>query len=242
MSRKTVCLDPGHGPGCVNGAPDGSYKEQEFTWDLYTRIAPLLEARGVRAICTRTEDTSPSLTERAGVSNRAGADCYVSIHSNAAGNDGWYDASGLEIYTSAGPETAQRNVLASALVDAFRSAGVALRSSPIKHRMYTVLAKTDAPACLIEYGFHTSKADVEKLKDSGCRDRLAEATARGLCAWLGAAWQEPAEDASGLDADVDTLAEAGVISNAGYWKAGRYAADTVAALIGRMAEFVRGVA
>ena len=108
VSRKTVCLDPGHGPGCVNGAPDGSYKEQEFTWDLYTRIAPLLEARGVRAICTRTEDTSPSLTERAGVSNRAGADCYVSIHSNAAGNDGWYDASGLEIYTSAGPETAQR--------------------------------------------------------------------------------------------------------------------------------------
>ena len=83
---------------------------------------------------------------------------------------------------------------------------------------------------------------MEKLKDSGCRDKLAEATARGLCAWLGAAWQEPAEDASGLDADVDTLAEAGVISNAGYWKAGRYAADTVAALIGRMAEFVRGVA
>ena len=242
MSRKTVCLDPGHGPGCVNGAPDGSYKEQEFTWDMYRRIAPLLEAHGVRAICTRTEDSSPSLTERAGVSNRAGADCYVSLHSNAAGNDGWYDASGLEIYTSAGPETAQRNVLASALADAFRAAGVALRSAPIKHQMYTVLAKTDAPACLIEYGFHTSKADVEKLKDSSYRDKLAEATARGLCAWLGVAWQEPAEDASGLDADVDTLAEAGVISNAGYWKAGRYAADTVAALIGRMAEFVRGVA
>ena len=242
VSRKTVCLDPGHGPGCVNGAPDGSYQEREFTWDMYRRIAPLLERQGVRALCTRTEDSDPSLTERAGVSNRAGADCYVSLHSNAAGNDGWYDASGLEIYTSAGPETAQRNVLASALADAFRAAGVALRSYPIKHRMYTVLAKTDAPACLIEYGFHTSKADVEKLKDSGFRDRLAEATARGLCAWLGAAWQEPAEDASGLDADVDTLAEAGVISNAGYWKAGRYAADTVAALIGRMAEFVRGVA
>ena len=242
VSRKTVCLDPGHGPGCVNGAPDGSYQEREFTWDMYRRIAPLLERQGVRALCTRTEDSDPSLTERAGVSNRAGADCYVSLHSNAAGNDGWYDASGLEIYTSAGPETAQRNVLASALADAFRAAGVALRSSPIKHRMYTVLAKTDAPACLIEYGFHTSKADVEKLKDSSYRDKLAEATARGLCAWLGAAWQEPAEDASGLDADVDTLAEAGVISNAGYWKAGRYAADTVAALIGRMAEFVRGVA
>ena len=231
VSRKTVCLDPGHGPGCVNGAPDGSYKEQEFTWDLYTRIAPLLEARGVRAICTRTEDTSPSLTERAGVSNRAGADCYVSIHSNAAGNDGWYDASGLEIYTSAGPETAQRNVLASALADAFRAAGVALRSSPIKHRMYTVLAKTDAPACLIEYGFHTSKADVEKLKDSSYRDKLAEATARGLCAWLGVAWQEPTDDVSELDTAVDKLYADGLINSPDYWKAGDYSAENVQALL-----------
>ena len=144
------------------------------------------------------------------MSNRAGADCYVSIHSNAAGNDGWYDASGLEIYTSAGPETAQRNVLASALADAFRAAGVALRSSPIKHRMYTVLAKTDAPACLIEYGFHTSKADVEKLKDSGCRDK---------------------DDVSELDTAVDKLAAAGLINSPDYWKAGDYSAENVQALL-----------
>ena len=190
MAKKTVCLDPGHGPGCVNGAPDGSYKEREFTWDMHTRIAPLLEMHGVHAICTRTEDSDPSLTERANVSNRAGADCYVSLHSNAAGNDGWYDASGLEIYTSQGPMTAQRNVLASDLVNAFHAAGVSLRSSPIKHQMYTVLAKTDAPACLIEYGFHTSKEDVEKLKDSDYRDKLAEATAKGICTYLGVDWKE----------------------------------------------------
>ena len=239
VSRKTVCLDPGHGPGCVNGAPDGSYKEQEFTWDMYTRISPLLEARGVHTICTRTEDSSPSLTERAGVSNRAGADCYVSLHSNAAGNDGWYSASGLEIYTSAGPETAPRNVLATDLADAFRAAGIALRSTPIKHQMYTVLAKTDAPACLIEYGFHTSKEDVEKLKDSGYRDKLAEATARGICAWLGVAWQEPAGGVSELDTDVETLAQVDILDDTDYWKSGKYAADTVATLIGNMADYVR---
>ena len=60
--------------------------------------------------------------------------------------------------------TAQRNVLASKLVNAFHAAGVALRSEPIKHNIeLTVLAKTDAPACLIEYGFHTNKTDVEYL-------------------------------------------------------------------------------
>lgn len=199
VSKKTVCLDPGHGPGNVNAAPDKSYYEHEFCWDIYTRISSLLSKHGVHTICTRAEDTNPSLTERANVSNRAGADCYVSLHSNAAGNDGWYDASGLEIYTSAGPMTAQRNVLASDLVDAFRAAGVALRSEPIKHQLYTVLVKTDAPACLIEYGFHTSREDVALLLDDGYRDKLAEATAKGICTWLGVAWQEPAGGVSDSD-------------------------------------------
>ena len=91
--------------------------------------------------------------------------------------------------------TAKRNVLASDLVNAFHAAGVSLRSEPIKHKMYTVLAKTDAPACLIEHGFHTNKADVEYLKDTKYRDKLAEATAKGICEFLGVAWQaEPGTD------------------------------------------------
>lgn len=195
MSKHTVCLDPGHGPGNVNGSPDGTYKEWEFTWDMAQRIKPLLEAQGVGVVLTKTADNYPSLTERANISNKSKPDCFVSIHTNAYGEGGWSSASGLEIYTSAGPMTAQRNVLASKLVNAFHAAGVSLRSEPIKHEMYTVLAKTDAPACLIEYGFHTNKADVEYLKDSKYRDKLAEATAKGICEFLGVAWQaEPGED------------------------------------------------
>ena len=189
MSKHTVCLDPGHGPGNVNGSPDGTYKEWEFTWDMAQRVKPLLEAKGVGVVLTKTADNYPSLTERANISNKAKPDCFVSIHTNAYGEGGWSSASGLEIYTSAGPMTAQRNVLASDLVNAFHAAGVTLRSEPIKHKMYTVLAKTDAPACLIEYGFHTNKTDTEYLKDSKYRDKLAEATAKGICDWLGVAWQ-----------------------------------------------------
>lgn len=196
MSKHTVCLDPGHGPGNVNGSPDGTYKEWEFTWDMAQRIKPLLEAQGVGVVLTKTTDNYPSLTERANISNKAQPDCFVSIHTNAAGEGGWSSASGLEIYTSAGPMTAKRNVLASDLVNAFHAAGVTLRSEPIKHEMYTVLAKTDAPACLIEYGFHTNKADVEYLKDTKYRDKLAEATAKGICTYLSVDWKkdEPVSD------------------------------------------------
>lgn len=203
MSKHTVCLDPGHGPGNVNGSPDGTYKEWEFTWNMAQRVKVLLKAQGVGVVLTKTADNYPSLTERAAISNKAKSDCFVSIHTNAAGEGGWSSASGLEIYTSAGPMTASRNVLASDLVNAFHAAGVSLRSEPIKHKMYTVLAKTDAPAALIEYGFHTNKTDTEYLKDSKYRDKLAEATAKGICEFLGVAWQaEPGADNSEDTPDV----------------------------------------
>ena len=85
MSKHTVCLDPGHGPGNVNGSPDGTYKEWEFTWDMAQRIKPLLEAQGVGVVLTKTADNYPSLTDRANISNKATPDCFVSIHTNAYG-------------------------------------------------------------------------------------------------------------------------------------------------------------
>lgn len=190
VGKKIVCLDPGHGPSTVNGSPDGSYKEREFAWDMYTRVKPMLERQGITVVGTRTEDAMPSLTERARTANSAGADCFVSLHSNAKGNGGWYDAQGLMIYTSAGPMTAARNVLAADLIHAFNAAGVIVRSSPILHELYTVLVKTNAPACIIEYGFHTNREDVALLKDSAYRDKLARATAHGVCKYLGVAWAE----------------------------------------------------
>lgn len=195
MSTKyTVCLDPGHGPDTVNGSPDGSYKEREFAWDMYTRIRPLLERHGVNVICTRTEDTKPSLTARCEVSNQAGANLFVSLHSNADSaknldKDGWGTARGLMIYTSSGPMTAKRNVAATAIVNRAHEAGVLLHESGVTHQIeYTVLVKTNAPAVLIEYGFHTNREDVDLLKDSSYRDKLAEATAKGVCDFLGIAW------------------------------------------------------
>lgn len=190
MSTKyTVCLDPGHGPDTVNGSPDGNYKEKEFTWDMYTRIRPLLERHGVNVICTRTEDTKPSLTARCEVSNRAGADLFVSLHSNAEGGSGWGTARGLLVYTSSGPMTAKRNVAATAIVNRAHEAGVLLHGSGVAHQIeYTVLAKTDAPAVLIEYGFHTNREDVDLLTNSSYRDKLSEATAMGVCDFLGVTW------------------------------------------------------
>lgn len=192
---KTVCLDPGHGPGCVNGAPDGTYKEYEFAWDMSRRVKTHLERCGMKVVMTKGENGYPTLTERADVSNKAKADLFVSFHSNAEGISGWGTARGFLIYTSSGPETAARNVAAKSIIARTQAAGVSVKGTGLLHELYTVLTKTNAPAVLIEHGFHTNKEDVALLKNDAHRAKLAEATAKGICDFLGVAWvDKPTSD------------------------------------------------
>lgn len=183
---KIVCLDPGHGPGNVNGSPDGAYKEYEFTWDLYTRLKLILEQQGVTVVCTRTQQEVPGLTARANVSNRAGADLFVSLHSNATGGGGWSSARGFVAYTSSGPETAERNQAAVDIINAVEGRGVVLfGTGKPYHELFTVLTATTAPAVLLECGFHTNQEDVALLSDSAYRDKLAAGIANGILTYLG---------------------------------------------------------
>lgn len=202
VNKPVVCLDPGHGPGNVNGSADGTYKERDFTWDMYTRLRPLLEAQGITVVGTREQKSDyPSLSARASVSNRAGADLFVSLHSNAAGSS----ARGFVAFTSAPPETAARNKLAAAIINRIHAAGVVLWGSGLAHEMYTVLASTTAPAVLLEYGFHTNAQDVALLKDAAYREKLAQATCAGICDYLGLEVKEPDQE-SGQPNEPDSWA------------------------------------
>lgn len=197
---KIVCLDPGHGvESSGKCSPDKSYYEHEFALDMARRIKTHLERCGIRVALTRTDEHCPTgkantndLLKRVAISDAAGADLFVSIHSNASGNE-WSNASGLMIYTSAGPDTASRNVAAKAVLSRMTAAGVELRGSPLVHDMELVVTrKTVAPAMLIEYGFHTNRTEVGLLKKSSYRAKLAESTAKGVCDFLGVAWEPEA--------------------------------------------------
>ena len=186
-----ICIDPGHWPGSVNCSPDKSYWEYEFAWDMYTRLKPLFENQGFTVVGTRTEQENPSLTARATVSNKAGADLFLSIHSNAV-SGGWMSPKGFVAYTSSGPDTAERNKAATAILGAVKDAGVILfGTGKPYYRGYTVLTATTAPAVLLECGFHTNREDVALLKDHAYRDKLAAAIARGIMDYFGMEDQQP---------------------------------------------------
>lgn len=189
MKQKHVCIDPGHGPGCANRSPDGSYEEQEFAMDVSKRIAALLKRHGVTVTFTRTAQEYPTLKKRCQIANDIPElSLFVSIHSNAAGNTGWSKASGHIIFTSAAGETEKRNQVAKAIRLRWEEAKIPRRGHGIVHQGFTVLTDTNAPAVLLEHGFHTNREELAMLKNPQFRNLIASADAKGILDFLGIDW------------------------------------------------------
>ena len=235
-TKKKVCLDAGHSASNrANKSPDSTYFEHEFALDMAKRIKAHLERHGVEVVETRADGGDVSLGERCRISNAAKADLFVSLHSNATGTlatgaDGWGNARGWECYVYG--LSGARYKAAKAILARVEGVAPAIRSTPIwaKPGLY-VLAHTNAPAVLIEHGFHTSREDVKLLKDSAYREKLAAAEARGILEYLGIAWKEVSE----LDTAVDKLVAAGIIDSPDRWKRLDYTENSVRMLIIKMA-------
>ena len=96
--RFTLVIDPGHG-GHDAGALGAISKEKNINLAVALRFGKYVEQNlpEVRVIYTRTKDVFIPLNERANIANRANADLFISVHTNAlpAGKV----ARGFEIYT-----------------------------------------------------------------------------------------------------------------------------------------------
>jgi len=97
--NKTVVIDAGHGghdPGTIGRS---GLREKSVNLDVANRLCKLLRNEGVKVIMTRSTDRFIPLEERAQIANRAGADIFLSIHSNA--NNKRY-LNGFEVYYVSG--------------------------------------------------------------------------------------------------------------------------------------------
>lgn len=96
--RFTLVIDPGHG-GHDAGALGTISKEKNINLAVALRFGKYVEQNlpEVRVIYTRKTDVFIPLNERANIANRANADLFISVHTNAlpAGKI----ARGFEIYT-----------------------------------------------------------------------------------------------------------------------------------------------
>jgi N-acetylmuramoyl-L-alanine amidase len=93
----TVVIDPGHG-GVDPGALGRRTKEKDVNMSVSKLLASMIKEAHpeVKVIFTRTTDVKIPLVERADIANRANADLFISIHSNAAKSK---TANGCETFT-----------------------------------------------------------------------------------------------------------------------------------------------
>jgi len=97
-SRPLVVIDPGHGghdPGATERG--GGTAEKDVTLALARALRDRLARDGrLRVALTRDGDDYLALSERYDIARRLGADLFISIHADAADNDG---AQGASVYT-----------------------------------------------------------------------------------------------------------------------------------------------
>jgi len=177
-SQKVVVIDPGHG-GSASGAYYEDVMEKDLTLPMAQMLEEILTQKGYYVVMTRSDDRYLTLTERCEIANAVGADVFVSIHCNAAGNAPNFQ--GLYTYYSTNSERGRRlaQIVQTATV---KSTGAIDRG--IANAEYTVLQKTDMPAVLVETGFMSSHEELLKLTDSAYQRKIAQGIANGVVQYL----------------------------------------------------------
>ncbi|MBY0548234.1 MAG: N-acetylmuramoyl-L-alanine amidase [Candidatus Obscuribacterales bacterium] len=172
----TVVLDAGHG-GSDPGAQRGDLREKDMTLGITCKLKKNLEARGMRVIMTRSDDTFVSLEERVRITNSVKPDAFVSVHINSLESD-----SGIR-----GIETYYQNDCSRLLAQKIHGALVGHLAVPdrnVRKARFYVVNHTPHPAILAEVGFISNKQEREKLMSSDYQGKVAEALGQGIIFYL----------------------------------------------------------
>ncbi|ABO50791.1 N-acetylmuramoyl-L-alanine amidase [Desulforamulus reducens MI-1] len=175
MTRKIICLDPGHG-GQDPGALGNGLQEKDITLEIAKKIIQRLAAYDVTVKSTRDSDTFVSLSQRAAYANNVNADYFVSIHINAGGGTGFESF----IYNGEVSSTTikTRQVLHDTIMADMQKYYMIDRGK--KAANFAVIRETNMPAILTENLFIDNPKDASLLKNTDFINDLSTAITHGL--------------------------------------------------------------
>lgn len=186
---KYVVIDAGHGgkdPGAIGETDGTKYNEKEITLDVARLVRDRLQAEGINVIMTRSDDSYPTLSERAVLANQNDAAMFVSIHVNSAANAP--KANGIEVYYASKNNNdfyglTSKKFAATVLDKMLEETGA--RSRGVKTENHLVTRSSLMPAILIELGFISNEDEIELLIDPTYQQKLADGISEGIIEHLG---------------------------------------------------------
>lgn len=176
-TRFTVLIDPGHGGSDPGAIGRGGIQEKEIVLDISRRVARLLEAQGIRAVLSRTQDTTLDLAPRVALAERVNATLLVSIHANAL-NMNRPDVNGVETYYYQNGQWLARSIHKNVL------ATTNATDRGVRQARFYVLRRSSMRATLVEVGYVTGAQDAPRLATSQYRQQLAQGIAQGISRYL----------------------------------------------------------
>lgn len=177
QGQLTVVIDPGHGGGDPGAIGIGGLREKDINITVARRVQQNLQAAGINALLTRSDDREIDLDPRVVFAERADADVFVSIHSNAIslsrpdinGLETYYYSSGLRL-----AQTIHNNLLRT----------TTLRDRGVRQARFYVIVNTSMPAVLVETGFVTGSEDAARFRDPQAVNGIADGISGGILQYL----------------------------------------------------------
>ncbi|WP_290054641.1 N-acetylmuramoyl-L-alanine amidase [Amycolatopsis solani] len=172
LRGKRIVIDPGHG-GDDLGVVAGSLREADIAWDLARRLEGRMKATGMEALISRGPNHSPTELERARFANDAGADLFLSLHSDGNPSPRAQGIASFHFGTGNGTTSTVGELLAG-----FIQREVAARTGMLDcrthYKTWEIFTRTRCPAVRVEIGYLTNPDDGRKLADPAFRDIVAE--------------------------------------------------------------------
>lgn len=175
-----IVLDAGHGYNTAGKkSPDG-LKEYEINRAIssYAKVF-LIGYSDVQVFFTHNDKNDVPLKTRTDYANSIKADCFISIHANAAGNGkDWNSAEGIETYVYPSASSKAKSLAEKVQTNMIVATG--LKNRGVKTANFHVLRETKMASILVECGFMTNKQEAKLLHSETYRKACGEAIAKGI--------------------------------------------------------------
>ncbi len=198
---RLVMLDPGHGGKDTGASSPRKVYEKLAVLDISKRVKAHLEARKIPVRLTRSTDTFIALPQRSDIAAKAGADLFVSIHADGAGDS---SAHGVEtfIMTVAGcdssnhygksgnksPGRGNQYDAANAVLGFSIQSNLLKKSKRsdrgLRRARFAVLKHAPCPAALVECGFLTNPEEEALMIDPNYREAVARGISNGIIGYI----------------------------------------------------------
>ncbi|WP_019810971.1 N-acetylmuramoyl-L-alanine amidase [Saccharomonospora halophila] len=172
LRGKRIVIDPGHG-GPDLGVSAHGVSESEVAWDLARRLEGRMKATGMEALISRGPAHSPSESQRAQFANDAGADLFLSLHSDGNRSAQAEGVASFHFGTGNGTTSTVGELLAG-YIQRELAVRTGMRDCHTHPRTWDIFTRTRCPAVRVEIGYLTNAGDRARLSDPGFRDVVAE--------------------------------------------------------------------